>query len=223
MSHPIETVMLQHNKVQLALHRFCEGDPEATPLLQVHGLGESAAPPGAPWDQWRGPIWGLDLTGHGQSTVPQGGGYVCEVLMSDIDIALSHIGPATVHGRGLGAYLTLLLAGARPDLVRGAILGDGPGLAGGGSGVASSSWFDPADADGRTPDPFALFELSTDVRPADYAQSFVHLLMATSPLDTPLVVTARSRPLWLDAVAREPGVVVESAIDALTRFDQLIA
>ena len=45
----------------------------------------------------------------------------------------AHLGPATLHGRGLGAYVALLTAGARPDLVRGAVLDDGPGLAGGGA------------------------------------------------------------------------------------------
>ena len=53
--------------------------------------------------------------------------------MADADAALAHLGPATVYGRGLGAYVALLIAGARPDLVRGAVLDDGPGLVGGGS------------------------------------------------------------------------------------------
>ncbi|MEZ5229584.1 MAG: hypothetical protein R2710_23850 [Acidimicrobiales bacterium] len=45
------------------------------------------------------------------------------------------------------------------------MIGDGPGLAGGSSGPGSGTWFAPADADGSSPDPYALFELSTDVRP----------------------------------------------------------
>ena len=52
--------------------------------------------------------------------------------MGDVDAALAHLGPSTVLGRGLGAYIALLIAGARPDLVRGAVLADGPGLVGGG-------------------------------------------------------------------------------------------
>ena len=64
--------------------------------------------------RWPGPVWALDFTGHGASTVPRGGGYTAEVLMADADAALAHLGPATVLGRGLGAYVALLLAGARP-------------------------------------------------------------------------------------------------------------
>ncbi len=56
-------------------------------------------------------------TGHGASTVPVGGGYFCELLMADVDAALAHLGPATVYGRGLGAYVALLIAGSIVGLV----------------------------------------------------------------------------------------------------------
>ena len=59
--------------------------------------------------------------------------------MGDADVALAHLGAATVLGRGLGAYVALLIAGARPHLVRGAVLCDGPGLAGGGIGPTRQS------------------------------------------------------------------------------------
>ena len=52
---------------------------------------------------------------------------------ADVDAALAALEPQTLYGEGLGAYIALLTAGARPDRVRGAILADGPGLAGGGS------------------------------------------------------------------------------------------
>ena len=210
--------MLPHNRVEIALHRLV--DRAGSPLLVLHGLGERTAMPAAPWSEWPGPIFGIDFTGHGQSTVPKGGGYTAEVLMSDVDVALAEIGPATVLGRGLGGYVGLLVAGARPDLVLGAVVDDGPGLADGGPGAPSGTWYSPADASGSAPDPFALFELSNDVRPPDYATGFVHLLMANSPMDQPLVVIARTRPPWLTAVAAEPGVVVTSAdaaFDALAR------
>ena len=86
---------------------------------------------------WPGPVHGLDFTGHGGSTVPAGGGYTAEILMADADAALAHLGPCTVLGRGLGAYIALMIAGARPDLVRGAVLDDGAGLAGGGDSPGS--------------------------------------------------------------------------------------
>lgn len=212
--------MLRHNRVHIALHELTSGD--GTPLLVLHGLGEHTALPREPWSGWPGPVFGIDFTGHGASTVPAGGGYTAEVLMSDVDVALAEIGPAAILGRGLGGYVGLLIAGARPDLALGVVIDDGPGLAGGGSGPPSGTWFAPGDADGSAPDPFALFELSNDVRPADYATGFVHLLMAGSAMDQPLVVTARNRPPWLAAVAAEPGVVVTSADAAFAAMTQVV-
>ena len=100
-----------------------------TALLLLHGLGESS-PVGAArtWAaHWPGPVAALDFTGHGHSTVPAGGGYTAEILLADADVALAELGAATLVGRGLGAYVALMLAGARPQQVRGAVLCDGPG------------------------------------------------------------------------------------------------
>ena len=47
------------------------------------------------------------------------GGYTAEVADGDADAALAELGPATVVGRGLGAYVALLLSGARADNVQG--------------------------------------------------------------------------------------------------------
>ena len=120
-----------HGRVALALHELRAG--HGRPLLLLHALGErtpSTVP--ALYDAWPGPVHGLDFTGHGASTLPKGGGYTCEMLMADADAALGALGEATVVGRGIGAYVAVLLAGARPTAVRGAILRDGPGLVGGG-------------------------------------------------------------------------------------------
>ena len=207
----MSTVTLRHNKIDLALHRLrgpASAGADDRPLLHLHGLGErspAAVPPHLV--AWPGPVWALDFTGHGASTVPRGGGYFCELLMADVDTALAHLGPATVYGRGLGAYVALLIAGARPDLVRGAILDDGPGLAGG--GVEPGTPFVlgvPLGASGP-PDPYALLELSHDVRPPDYATSYARQAATLSDLDTPLAVAAVVRPPWLAAVAAEPGAV----------------
>lgn len=201
------TVVLRHNKVELALHRLRDG--EGRPLLHLHGLGERS-PDRVPehLEPWPGPVWALDFTGHGESTVPTGGGYYCELLMADVDAALAHLGPSTVYGRGLGAYVALLVAGARPDLVRGAILDDGPGLHGGGpepSGVFVLPT--PLPVTGP-PDPYALLELGRDVRPPDYAATYARQAATLSGLDTAVVVVAVARPPWLEAVAGEPGVRV---------------
>jgi pimeloyl-ACP methyl ester carboxylesterase len=209
--------LLRHNRVELALHQLADGD--GRPLLLLHGLGERT-PAGPPpvTHSWAGPVYGLDFAGHGASTVPAGGGYTCEVLMGDADVALAELGPCTIYGRGLGAYVGLLIAGARTDLVQGAVLADGPGLAGGSTGPSSSTYYRPGDLAGAPPDRFALFELSTDIRPADYAAGFARLVLAMSPMSTPLVVAARQRPPWLQAVADEPGVVSDGVVEGLARY-----
>lgn len=212
-----DVVTLRHNRVELALHPLRPADGPV--LLLLHGLGESS-PPTVPVAvaTWPGSVWALDLTGHGRSTVPAGGGYTAEVLMGDADAALSHLGRATVHGRGLGAYVALLLAGARPDAVRGAVLDDGPGLAGGGAAPGSPVLVRIPDDAPSPPDPYALVELARDVRPPDYATGFVRQVTHLSDLDPGIAVSARLRPDWLAAVAAEVGVVTEPVEAALARF-----
>lgn len=164
----------------------------------------------------------LDLTGHGDSSRSAGGGYTAEILMADVDAALAHLGRSTVLGRGLGAYLALLIAGARPELVAGAVLCDGPGLAGGGPAPHSPAVLMPPPVvgaldDPSSPDPYVLAELSRDVRPDDYATTYARQALQFSGLDTPISVAAVVRPPWLAAVAAEPGVVAESLGAALIR------
>jgi pimeloyl-ACP methyl ester carboxylesterase len=212
---PVTT--LAHARAELALHELRGG--AGRPLLLLHGLAEQS-PSSVPsyLAAWDGPIVALDFTGHGRSTIPRGGGYTAEMLLADADTALRHLGTATVFGRGLGAYVALLLAGARPDAVHGAILFDGPGLNGGGTGPGSSV-VAPVAADGLgPPDPFAVAELSRDIRPPDYATSFVRLATQASPLEHPIAVAAVNRPEWLDAVVREPGVVARSLEHALRMY-----
>lgn len=213
------TVRLTHVGVELALHRLRDGD--GRPLLCLHGLGEET-PADVPraLAAWPGPVWGLDLTGHGSSAVPAGGGYTAEVLMADADHALAHLGEATVVGRGLGAYVALLIAGGRPEAVAGAILADGPGLAGGGASPNSPVLLrpPPGRTTDTTPDPYALIELARDVRPADYATTFVRQAMQFSGLDTPVTVVGVVRPPWLDAVVDQQGVMTDTLPSALARY-----
>lgn len=210
-------LQLRHGKIDLALHQLRSG--EGRSLLVLHGLGERGPreTPGV-LERWGGPIHALDFTGHGDSTVPAGGGYTAEVLMGDADVALAELGEVTVYGRGLGAYIALMLAGARPTLVHGAILDDGPGLAGGGAYPASPTLLRISPEAPAPPDPYALAELSNDVRPADYATTFVRQALHFGSLDPCISVAARVRPEWLAAVVDEYGVVTESVDEALTRF-----
>jgi pimeloyl-ACP methyl ester carboxylesterase len=163
-------------------------------------------------------VCALDFTGHGASGLSVGGGYTAEVLMGDADTALSQLGKATLLGRGLGAYVALLLAGARPTHVRGAVLLDGLGLAGGGAEAATPSLVYPNPSAVAPPDPFALVELSRDVRPPDYATAFVRQANELSGLERPIAVCCAEKPDWLEAVLREPGVQRASVEDALAYY-----
>ncbi len=210
-------VLLRHNLVDLALHTLRSGDGAA--LLLLHGLGERSPTRIPPeFESWPGPVFALDFTGHGDSSIPHGGGYTSEILMGDVDAALAQIGASTLAGRGLGAYIALLSAGARPRLVRGAILLDGPGLAGGSARPGTPLVPMPDPGAVAPPDPFALVELATDVRPPDYATSFVRQATHLSGLERPISVCTLERPDWLRAVVDEPGVETTDLDEALTIY-----
>lgn len=222
----LDTVtMLRHGKVELALHHLRDATAAGgRPLLILHGLGEAAPRSSPRWaDLWPGPVAALDFTGHGASTIPRGGGYTAELLLGDADAALNSLTDGdsnrtiTVVGRGLGAYVALQIAGARASQVHGAILVDGPGLAGGPTGPTSQSFFS-LPASSATPDPYALVELGRDLRPPDYAALFVRLALAGSQLDEPIAVASVFRPEWLDAVAREHGVMQATLAEALATY-----
>ncbi|HSB85497.1 MAG TPA: alpha/beta fold hydrolase [Ilumatobacteraceae bacterium] len=209
-------ITLRHNKIDLALHRLREGEGHA--LLLLHGLGEQSPPAAPSWAAaWPGPVTALDFTGHGRSTIPSGGGYTAEILLADADVALAALGAATLVGRGLGAYIALMLAGARPQQVHGAVLCDGPGLAGGAIGPTSQSFVIVPPSE-YPPDPYALFELSRDLRPPDYATLFVRMAVESSGLREPISVAAVVRPPWLAAVVEEVGVTTCSVHEALATY-----
>ena len=179
------TTYLTHNRIELALHTLREADGPTRRLL--HGLGE-ASPAEVPEYAagWPGRVVALDFTGHGASTLPSGGGYTAELVMADADIALQHLGEVTIVGRGLGAYIALLVAGARTGCVHGAVLADGPGLSGGPSVPTSQPVVQLAPVP-STPDPYAIVELGRDLRPPDYAATFARMCVQTSDLDEPLM------------------------------------
>ena len=208
----MSTIYLQHNRITLALHEVRSGT--GRPLLLLHGLGESADAMRDVPVLWNGPVWALDFTGHGESTVPHGGGYSAEILMADVDIALRHLGETTILGRGLGGYVAFLIAGARPQLVKGVVIADGPGLSGGAIHATSSSEITSAGVrTGTAPDPWALIELSRDARPPNYAVTFTRLAVTASSIDEPIAVTTRVTPPWIEAIRAEPGVLTGVTVD----------
>jgi hypothetical protein len=101
--------------------------------------------------------------------------------------------------------------------VHGAVLVDGPGLAGGPTGPTSQSFF-TLPSSTATPDPYALVELGRDLRPPDYATLFVRLALAGSTLEEPIAVSSVFRPEWLEAVVKEHGVLDIPLAEALTLY-----
>ena len=236
------TVRLSRHRVELALHRLQSGpvapaasearggaSADAVPLLRLHALGGRAVEPGPMgFEAWPGPVWGLDFTGHGASSRPVGGGYSPELLLADADAALAYLGPVVVAGWGLGAYVGLLLAGARPSLVRALVLAEGAGLAGASTDAsvvhiidhpplpipanASPAGADPAGESGEDPgaDPFAWAELQVDPRPAAYALGYLrraagHPGRPAGPVAV-VAVDPGPQPGWLHAVEAEESV-----------------
>jgi pimeloyl-ACP methyl ester carboxylesterase len=216
-------VLLEHGRITLALHRLRDGnqgdaEDETPRLLLLHSLG-SRTPKVIPSEvaqAWQGSVWGLDFSGHGQSSIATGGGYSAEVLMADVDTALRHLGPCTLLGAGLGGYIALLIAGAAPQRVERVIVTGGSGLAGGGVRPGSEQILVPVGSfDGTTPDAFALMELSSDVRPPNYIASFVRQFVGAREQPRAVCVATAARPPWLSAVVEEYGVEVTSLTDAL--------
>ena len=225
-----ETRRIRHGRLGLALHRLQSDCDRASalesPILLLHELG-SRSPEEIPNElgSWPGEVWALDMTGHGESDHPTGGGYTIETLAGDVDAALAEIGPATVMGAGLGAFLALLSAGFRPSLVQGAILLPGAGLEGGGPepvGLAPVVDLSPEIrrlAESAGTDPFALAELSHDVRPPGWAALFVRQARHLSGLDVPIAVCLEPpHPPWLERVVGEKGVMTTSLDRALAAF-----
>jgi pimeloyl-ACP methyl ester carboxylesterase len=213
------TELLVNGSLHLALHTLAEGDGTTHPLLLLHGLGEQSPQERPAWTAaWPGAVLALDFTGHGQSGVPLSGGYMPETLMADVDAVLAERGPVTIVGRGLGAWIALLIAGARTASVRGVVLADGSGLFGGGPHPPSPYVAVLGAGDGTTPDPYALLELSRDVRPPDYALDYLRFALEESELESPVIVSARIRPEWLVSIAADVSVLEAPLVDAISAF-----
>jgi pimeloyl-ACP methyl ester carboxylesterase len=222
------TRRFRHGDLELALHDLVSATgATAAPLLLLHELGGSSAA----WNDvgtvglWPGPVFALDFAGHGASGWRAGGAYTPELFAADADLALSEIGtPCCLAGAGLGAYVALLLAGARPDRVRAAFLLPGSGLDGGGAVPDSTRiTISATDLDAwektRTASSFdpMVTACQGDLRPVDYAASF-----ATAARRL-LLAGDGGGPPWWEAVRDAPqaeaaSAVLSRALSELARF-----
>jgi pimeloyl-ACP methyl ester carboxylesterase len=210
---------LRHARVEFVLHRLRRVDGPR--LLLLHALRGAALDWTAVAPTWPGSVYALDFAGHGGSDWLDGGAYVPEILAADADAALAHVGDAAVAGAGLGAYVALLLAGARPQSVPAALLLPGAGLDGGSSTPAPDehgfrlSLADAPVAAGGCDPRVGLLEM--DVRPPVYAESFARAASR-------LVVgeDGGSRPDWWEAVRPHAVTVPSDPVIALERLAAII-
>ena len=228
MNHPESdtTRSLVNGRTSLHLQRLRDG--EGMPLLLLHDLFGSLAD----WQdrpiEWTGPVWALDFAGHGKSTWRPGGAYYPELFVTDADAALEEIGTSCLAGIGLGAYVALLLAGARTERVPGTLLLPGTGMEGGGeepAQIPQAGYLDElkrAHAGAETPqdsatDPRVVLARN-DIRPVDYAESF-----GTRSQKLVLVEDGANRPGWWEAVSGLPNAQATSAdlLEAFTVLRQL--
>jgi len=209
---------LRHGRVELELHELSRAAGPA--LLLLHSLGGSSADwPGVP-SFWQGSVYALDFSGHGESAHARGGAYLAEYLLGDADVALAEVGTAALAGAGIGAYVALLLAGARPAAVPATLLVPGNGLNGGGS-VPDPMRFEALAAMDRGPseavhDPMVL-SMAVGIRPPGYVAPFARAASKLVMLDD-----GGERPEWWLEARRSSGAetVIELAA-GLARLHEL--
>lgn len=178
---------LKHGRVSLRLHELRSREAassERAPLLLLHALGSCSSDWSDAWRSWEGAVYALDFSGHGESDRVSGRTYYPEFFVMDADLALEAIGDrAYLVGAGLGAYVAMLLAGARPDRIAGALLLPGRGLVSGGEApdfdqpaVGIRGWQERMEESARefshSADPFVAAS-ENDLRPLDYVSDFV--------------------------------------------------
>jgi pimeloyl-ACP methyl ester carboxylesterase len=207
---------IAHGALRLALHQRHEG--KGSRLLLLHDLGGSSAGWGAEVEGWPGDVHALDLAGHGTSDWRPGGAYTPELFAADVDAALAATQGAETYlaGAGLGAYVVLLVAGARPDVVPGALLMRGAGLEGGGPQPHHAGALDTSSlgATAAPCDPL-LWACRDDPRPPDYARSF-----ALETRNLLLLEDGGTRPPWWEAL-RDAGSARQIAGDRRSAFSAL--
>jgi pimeloyl-ACP methyl ester carboxylesterase len=121
MTAPPEPRSGRFDSLGLSLNYLEWGDPDAPPLLLVHGgldcawslanLGEGLT------DDFR--VLALDLRGHGDSDWSMGGDYHTHAFLGDIAAFVDEVigKPTSLIAHSMGARLALYLAGAVPEAV----------------------------------------------------------------------------------------------------------
>ena len=213
---------IRHAGVALALHDLRPGNGD--PLLLLHELSGTSVGWDVERDVWPGHLLALDFAGHGASEWRAGGAYTPELLAGDVDAALATLGSCRIAGAGLGAYVALVVAGARPDLVPAALLLPGRGLDGGGpvpdfartSGLAAElAEIETARADGTARYDPMVRSCARDVRPPDYAVSFARAARCLL-----LAEDGGPRPPWWEAL-RETTAASSVAADPRRALERL--
>jgi pimeloyl-ACP methyl ester carboxylesterase len=113
----------------VTLHLEIDGDPDAPPVLVLHGITQSVAT----WS-WLVPhladthrVVRLDFRGHGRSGRTSGRYRFPDYVADAVAVCEQVLGqPAVVVGHSLGGGTGAALAHTRPDLVRGVVLEDPP-------------------------------------------------------------------------------------------------
>lgn len=95
------------------------GDPDAPPVLLLHGGGQTR-------HAWRGTLealaargwraWSADLRGHGESEWAPDGDYRMEAFAGDVVALCEQLGRPAVVGASLGGLAAMMAIGERPDV-----------------------------------------------------------------------------------------------------------
>ena len=214
---------LRHGRVSLALHELRSGEGDA--LLCLHALRGSAADWAEAAASWPGPVYALDFAGHGLSEWVAGEATPRSSSRETPTSPWRTSARAGVAGAGLGAYVALLVAGARPEHVPARAAPPRRGSRRPRRRARSGARAEPrlgaparrAPPPGERPafDPFTT-RLEREFRPPDYAAAFAARASRLLLLDD-----GDARPPWWQAAAQAAAaerIAARSAAEALARL-----
>ena len=112
----------------VALRADAYGDPQATPVVLLHGGGQTRRSWGATALDLGESGWNavtVDLRGHGESDWSPAGDYGLDRFADDVARIVEHLArPPVLVGASLGGNSALAALGRRPDLALGLVLVD---------------------------------------------------------------------------------------------------